>query len=246
MMTDFDNIGIHFDEENELGKFARENSCKMLFGKTEFGEVAYLPIGENIEIWYYGDKEYLDPYSMEMFYKEPEVLRGFDASWVTYAKGNDSALFNMTLCDGDIPIPLNIEIIDAFIWYDQIPPLKDGIASVVTTWYPKEIKLIKKGTEKAKDKFEMARESMIPCGTFPLNDDEGWQPSATALMNGLVEEANVLTNELTGRNYWHLKVHCLGYVFYVVVASEYIDGIIEPGDYVEGYYWISGKIVIAE
>lgn len=243
MMTDFDNIGIHFEEKQDIFEFAQANMQKMKFGSTTQGGFAVLPMGKKIQIWYYGDQEHLYPYSMEMFHKEPEPLRGTGAEWVNMPKGNDSALLNILMCDGDFPIPLNIEIIDAFLWRNNEISQQDGVTSVETTWYAKQIEVIKKEFETEPSGEEMAPESLIPCGTFPARDnDENWKPSATALMNGLVVEANLRHNKVTGNKYWHLKVSCLGYTFFVAVAREYVEGTIEPGDHIEGFYWISGKI----
>lgn len=243
MRTDYDNIGIHFEEDEDILKFARDNSPKMKYGRTEYGDFAVLPIGKKIEVWYYGDQEHLYPYSMDMFHKEPQPLRGVEAEWVNVPEGNDSALLNIVMCDGEIPIPLNIEIIDAFLWRNREIPSKNDVTSIETTWYAKQFEVIKKGFEPEPRSEGMAPESLIPCGTFTVRDnDENWEPSATALMNGLVEEATLRHNKLTGNKYWHLKVRCLGYTFFVVVAKEFTDETIEPGDHIEGGYWISGKL----
>lgn len=243
MRTDYDNIGIHFEEKEDIFKFAQDNIQKMKYGRTENGGFAVLPVGKKIEIWYYGDQEHIYPYSMEMFHKEPQPLRGAGAYWVNEPKGNDSALLNVFMCEGEIPIPLNIEIIDAFLWRNREIPSENGVTSIETTWYAKQIAVIKKGFEQEPSGEGMAQESLIPCGTFPVGDnEEDWKPSATAIMNGLVEEVTLRHNKVTGNKYWHLKVSCLGYTFFVVVAREYVEGTIEAGDHIEGVYWISGKL----
>lgn len=242
MINDYFDIGLKIESKRDLLGLAKKGKRKMKYGETEYGSYAVWEIGKNIELWYYGDENGLSPYAMEMYHKAQENLSVVGAEWVNMPENsNDSALLNCFLVGGEIGFPLNIEIVDAFLWRKYDVPSQGEETKIDATWFAKDFTLMKKGT-RVDSPDEMAAESVIPCGTFPVrNGDGNWRPSATALMNGTVVEAKLMTNDATNRKYWYLKVQCLGYLLSVVVAPEFVEGEIEPGDNIEGYYWISGK-----
>ena len=92
----------------------------------------------------------------------------------------------------------------------------------------------------------MAEESCIPCGTFALpGKEDEFEPSAHAIMAGVVSFAEKRINEFSHNEYWLITVNCCGHVFDIVADCEFLKDrdTVEEGNVIYGTFWISGKIM---
>lgn len=239
MFTDYSNIGINLGEDarTDIINFVNANIDLAEFKQNDNGYYAVMNLGDKIELWFYGDQEGVSSLSMEMYHKVRSYNYGQFIEWVREEEGNDSALLQLFMNEGVVEFPLNIEIINPFVLNKENIADENGNVRVVMTFFAKEVS-VGEG-----DFTEPYIGSCIPCGTFPVESNKDtWQPSATAIVSGRVEKANLLENPVTGEKYWSVLLNCLGNYFNMVIAPELLTRDLQEGDALEGLFWISGKV----
>lgn len=92
----------------------------------------------------------------------------------------------------------------------------------------------------------MAAEGFIPSGTFHPRGDANFQQDARAILSGVVEYAERLTNEATQMQFDHLQVRCLGITFDVLADPELYDALPEIGSIIHGEFWMTALVLREE
>lgn len=67
-------------------------------------------------------------------------------------------------------------------------------------------------------------------------------PPAEALITGVVKEASLITNDVTGLPFYHISLRCLGLVFDVVAAPSLLEAAPRPGQVLQGRFFLSARI----
>ena len=246
-MNDYLMIGIKGDNEEELLDFAQACTPFTRFGTFEDQEFAVSNINENIELWYYGDEGGVYPTSLEMIHRARQQAEGSVEGWVRFPEENNTGLLQVMMDRGDTEFPLNVEILDAFLlknteWEN---PAEGKGCRLQLTLFPHDLDMYEDEESYRSAGNQMAAESCIPCGMFPLPGKEaGFKPSATAVIAGKVTHAQLMENPLTGLKYWWVSVRCLGNVFDFVAAPEVMPETVKAGNIAHGLFWIAGKILM--
>jgi hypothetical protein len=98
--------------------------------------------------------------------------------------------------------------------------------------------------QKAGDKPQLAVESFIPAGLFPVDGRANAAlPSAHALISGHVLDAQKRTNQMTGKTFWWLQVQSYAATYDAVVDPLLLRSEPKPGCIVKGSFWLSGVIL---
>jgi hypothetical protein len=89
---------------------------------------------------------------------------------------------------------------------------------------------------------QMAVESMIPMGTFPVSGEEdGFVVTPRVLMSGRVLESEVRTNQTFGRRFARLRVQSVCHTFDVLAEPALLEGSSSP-TVLRGSLWLSGRL----
>jgi len=247
MANDYSDIGLCINSREELIDYAYANADRTEFRKTERGEYGRLDISNELELWYYGDENGVEPLSMEMCFNSGHTMRLSDFSWISFPEDRtDSVLLNGLLDEGETGFYTNVEIVNAceFIGGSE-ETLSDDACELDLTLFARDFEVF--GSEEEYYNAHtsgMASESCIPYGAFPLPGmEEGFEPAATVMLNGTVISAERLTNPETGLKFWYVLLACMGMEFSMVAADELIENELIPGNVVKGSYWVSGKLL---
>lgn len=92
------------------------------------------------------------------------------------------------------------------------------------------------------EKIKYAPQSFIPTGLFKSGAEKA-SPEPYALLNGLVLEAEVKNNEITGKKFTWALVESLGGKYDVIVDPVLYAGKIEKGNVVSAVCWLSGRLI---
>lgn len=85
-------------------------------------------------------------------------------------------------------------------------------------------------------------DTLIPCGTFSVNNDPDFVPEPRAILGGRVLSARLQENTLTGGTYWHMEADCLGTVYDVLAEAVPDSPAPKPGDVIEGVFWLTAML----
>jgi hypothetical protein len=96
-------------------------------------------------------------------------------------------------------------------------------------------------SQEAEIKF--AAKSFIPSGLFNLDADNTQPPLAFGVFTGEIKEFELKTNELTGERFYWFLVDTLGGEIDVVADPKLIGDEPNIGGYLNGQFWLSGRIV---
>ena len=244
MANDYFSLGFGFSCPEYLLCFTNAHSEAVEFKTTKHGPYGHLPIGSEIELWYYGDEQYLDPLSAELWYRSGRTLQLTDCQWLSYYENHTSIMLLNGFLDS-AGFPLNIDIVNGCEFFDCTESgLDDENCEIDVTLFARKITVYKNETSfDSEDLSGMGAESCIPIGTFPVDDNEDFQPSATVLLNGVVRSVHHLINPATELTYWNVTLDCCGIPFNAVIADDLVDNEIEIGNVIAGYYWLSGKLL---
>lgn len=244
MANDYFSLGFGFSCPEDLLCFTNAHSEAVEFKTTKHGPYGHLPIGSEIELWYYGDEQYLDPLSAELWYRSGRTLQLTDCQWLSYYENHTSIMLLNGFLDS-AGFPLNIDIVNGCEFLDCTESGLDGEnCEIDVTLFARKITVYKNETSfDSEDLSGMGAESCIPIGTFPVDDNEDFQPSATVLLNGVVRSVHHLINPATELTYWNVTLDCCGIPFNAVIADDLVENEIEIGNVIAGYYWLSGKLL---
>lgn len=96
----------------------------------------------------------------------------------------------------------------------------------------------------ASDGPKMAAEAFIPAGLFPAEGrSNGAPPTAHALINGIVLDAQKRTNQLSGKPFWWIQLQSYGGIYDAVVDPFLLKHEPRPGCVAKGSFWLSGVIL---
>ena len=90
----------------------------------------------------------------------------------------------------------------------------------------------------------MEPEAMIPTGTFCSETrNECLVTDSTAMVNGIVTDAVLRENPLSGGQYWELGLRCCGCCFTAVADTALLPEPPMPGSVVQGSFRLSGRFL---
>jgi hypothetical protein len=85
--------------------------------------------------------------------------------------------------------------------------------------------------------------SFIPSGLFTPAGEPVSPPEPHALIAGQVIEADLRQNTVSGTTYWWALVDTTGGTFDVVIDPALVEGDLEPGQVLSGWFWLSGCLL---
>jgi hypothetical protein len=93
------------------------------------------------------------------------------------------------------------------------------------------------------DEWQFASKSFVPSGLINLEADDTQPPLAFGVFTGEIKEFELKTNGLTGEKFYWFLVDTLGGEADVVADPKLVA--VEPGvgGYLNGQFWLSGKLV---
>jgi hypothetical protein len=91
--------------------------------------------------------------------------------------------------------------------------------------------------------MKFAAESFFPAGLFKAGEEAG-PPEAFALFSGTVLRAARVTNPATGHSFEWALVRTLGGEFDVVADPAVLTGELVECGVVQGYFWLSGRVMV--
>ncbi len=247
MANDYYCIGLDITTDDDLHDFAMHMAVQTDFKHSEYGPYAVLQGGDRIELWYYGNEDGVNPYSIELYHRSLSIVIGSVWGWVRFPEDRTgSGLLSVFLNDANVQFPLNVEIVDAFLYTASfLEKVESAECELDLTLFARSMEISEneaKYYEKLDGRKGLAAEGCIPCGMFPLEGQEkNFVPTATVLLSGTVTEVERLENPLTGIAYWSFILSCLGHTFSVVAPLEYAKTLCK-GNIVKGFFWASGKI----
>ena len=84
--------------------------------------------------------------------------------------------------------------------------------------------------------------SFIPSGLISPGGEPVTPPESHALISGHVLDAAEQRNAVSGRPFWWALLDSLGGTFDVVIDPELLQGPVEPGNVLAGWFWLSGRL----
>lgn len=244
MANDYSSLGFCFTKPEDVLHFTNEHSDEVESRLTKHGTYGLIRVGPKIELWFYGNGEYLDPLSVELWHCSGRSQQLTDCEWLYFGENHVGAFLLNGFLD-NTGFPLNVDIVNGCEFSDCTDFGMVGKSCEVDfTLFARRITVyVNEDTFDAENFGGMAAESCIPCGAFPVDGDNDFEPSATALLNGVVRSAHHLANPATGLSYWCVTLDCMGTQFDAVIADDLVETEIETGNVIAGYYWLSGKLL---
>lgn len=84
--------------------------------------------------------------------------------------------------------------------------------------------------------------SFIPSGLISPSGEPVTPPESHALIAGVVLEAAERRNTVTGEPFWWALVETVGGTYDVVIDPALLAGVVEGGNVVAGWFWLSGRL----
>lgn len=122
----------------------------------------------------------------------------------------------------------------------NFPEFHPHIWNYSITAFPVEPLLIRNPGDDPAATGNMPDQSFIPIGLFPPEGTapKDFEPQPYARFSGVVSDARVLTNPVTGRQYQWALVQTLGGTIDVVAHDEMAPQPIEKGQVLGGVFWV--------
>lgn len=140
---------------------------------------------------------------------------------------------------GDMEIPVNIFIDNASEYED----LQETLCNIDIYGIGSDIKVFPSEESYEESGLQMAPQSMIPMGTFPINDDPDFTESPHILFSGIVTEVeSILPSNPDDPNYC-LTIETLEFEFYLYCK---LATPVEAGNIINGVAWLFGDIALLE
>jgi len=236
--NDFYCIGVQADYPEDLNAIIDSNEERLTNHIFEDENYEVLHMGE-AEIWRYGnDNEQCAP-----FYNAGQVLKlkfeEFDKSTASAA-----TCYLETEFGSDIPFVFISETLNLFeyLYRDYSKPCDAKLIALAN-----DLDFYESEAEFNDDYPCFAAESF-----FPLTENDEMVPGA--VINGHITYSEILTNEVTGCEYYHFKLACQGYEFDCFIYDQLLNvwddatddiriRVPKVGDVVHGTFRIEVKIV---
>jgi hypothetical protein len=218
---------------------ARETNCTDGITVNAMGEYTFftLLIDDSIELWY---KTLVNKSSItawedfEMHYNTHRVQIMEGLKWVY--EDEVEAIFQGFIKDCDYP--LNIQVVDKLLF----PKIEEDMEyNVEIVCFANDVQVYKTAEEFFAHHKMMSPKSIIPMGTFSLDDDEEVQTS-DVWMNGIIKRVERKINSYTGNAYYHLLIESLDADYDVLVAESLINKELKEDYIVSVHGWLSGFI----
>jgi hypothetical protein len=87
--------------------------------------------------------------------------------------------------------------------------------------------------------------SFIPSGLFSPDGQPVVPPEPHALIAGHVVSAEERRNAITGASFWWVLLDTVGGTFDAVLDADLVEHVIEPGNVISGWFWLSGRLTPA-
>ncbi len=239
--NDYSNVGFCVCDDNDM-KQLRSEHANLISGFTEAsGDICeVLHCGEQIELWFYDDGGEICESYAEIGYQSSCKMEITPMEWIN---GEGYVPYILRV---DSPLsPLNVTVPSAGL--NQIELGEKCVMNIVLL--PQELTVYTDSDEYyAASRSHMAAESIIPCGTFSPDHNPGFEPSATAIINGIVQSWCKRTNPLDGLDYYELEISCMGEHLSaehltVVADPEFFAQLPQLGNVLQGVFWLTGRIV---
>ena len=244
MASHFSDIGFTFNEDETFyDAFMKVISDNMQNSSQEVlvGDKGYLVVyvDWDIEIWLpIGEDRTIDLYDFEIHYNTHRWDIAKNLSWVEKTPNNMQGLCNVWQGE-DETFTMNVNIPNAIM----CPEFKEELVyKCQMACFVECITFYSTPEEFGKDYERMSEESFIPTGTFSPQENEDFEESARAWINGRVESFELKTNTYTKNRFYLLHVACFGEKFDLLVGEDEIKEPIRIGDIVSATVWISAKI----
>jgi hypothetical protein len=92
--------------------------------------------------------------------------------------------------------------------------------------------------------LKFAAKSFVPSGLFNFETDNTQPPLAFGVFTGEIMDFELKTNELTGESFYWFLVDTLGGEIDVVADPKLVGSEPNVGGYLNGQFWLSGRLVI--
>ena len=89
-----------------------------------------------------------------------------------------------------------------------------------------------------------AARSFLPAGLFDPEGNAEKDPTAHAILTGIVLEAELRKNPATGDSYWWALVESFAGTYDVVIDPSLVTVPIAAGGVVSGMFWLSGRLIL--
>lgn len=242
MASDFSNIGFDVNSSKDIYDMLVNNQAKLKVYSCGDRQYAILRLDKFSWLFFYGDENGLNGEGCELAFLNPYLQEVEFEKWVNMSEYGANGLIQIFCEGGAADFPLNVVIPDACKYRNK--KMKDSL-SLSMTLFTQELSVY--------ESFEAYKNAQgdgpcldgcIPCGTFaPPGREQGFVPSATAIMSGTVLHAQKLVNSYTGNEFWNVVFDCAGYEFVLVADPEFAPDGIKEGDFIHGYFWISGLLM---
>ena len=118
---------------------------------------------------------------------------------------------------------------------------EDQVVAQVTA-FPAKLSLFDSPEDYLKKReVKLALQSFVSGMSMPGADLR--KPGADALLTGIVEKASLITNPVTGHDFYHLELKCLGLVFDMVAAADMFEQPPVSGNVLQGVFWLSARVL---
>ena len=247
MLNDCTSFGLPFEKAADVQAFIEKYGKTAEIHEHADGSYAILKVDDAITLTFYGTKAGVDPLAMEPFYMPRRTISAAEVRWLRYPENAvDSGLLSVYMDEGEAEFPLNIEIPDASLMDNETTPLTvGGRAEIALILFAESLEVYENAQayEEGNDEKSVGAECVIPVGTFAMSQKaEDFTPGSQVLINGIVQDAVIKKNPLTGLPYWNFIISCLGYRLEAVAALSEVPEL-RIGNVVEGLYHAAGRIV---
>lgn len=242
MGNDFDSIGLKGKETmQDIEEFYNAHLDYVNEFVVDGDKYSILSDGQGMELFFYGDSEKVWMNYCEPYYKPENSMSVVGLEWVR--PDGDSGCNYLQAEIGEYGTPCNVCVPD-FYRLKKVDATSVNKMDIIC--FIQYIMVYKTEEDFQNDHSGYAQKSIIPCGTFPVNNKKDFKPDNTIIMNGKIVWVKQKENKLGGGTFFHVGIECLGAIFEVVIEEEYsqdYDVPLEVGNIVHGVFKLVGKIV---
>ncbi len=244
------NVGADFDVKAIIdflnNSIKHDNSAKHSHINrvcTACGEYLTAETEDGMQIWYPMDAEEEGRVlGFKVHFKSAMRTRLRLDGWTRQDDGGLTGVAHMWNEAGDTAFPMNIEIVDAGLFAEY----ESGEFTAQVAAFGYRCKLFPDLAAYEAAGTGYAPEVCIPMGAFQVAEDEDWEPSARAIMSGVIRSARRLTNAYTGGDYYHLGAECNGLKFDVLLPAGDVQTEPVAGGYIHGIFDLTARLFPTE
>lgn len=231
-------------------KFSKEKLLDFLNSEDDIvsANVVHTPRGnyftaetpDGMQIWFEEDPDDKNKVmDFNVHYKSSTRMKLILDGWAALRDNGLYGIARMINDTGETEFPLNLDILDAGLFADY----EGGEFTVQIAAFGTDVSVFSDKKEFETVETGFAAESFIPVGTFPVGESDGyWEPSAYAMLTGVIKSVRRMVNGYTRGEYYHLLVECVGLKLDVLLDAEKISGEPIAGGYIHGTFYLSARI----